>query len=503
MLIKLVIIFLYFAILFGIGLWSSRRVKDIKDYYVGGKKLGFWVVAFSTRATGESAWLLLGLTGLGAAVGLSAFWVVLGELIGVTVAWLLMAKPFKRLSDNYGSITIPDYLVSRFQSKTNHLRILAAVILSVFVVIYVSAQIDATGSAFESFLGWNYYVGALVGFAIVLAYILFGGFVAVAWSDLFQGMLMFLGLFILPIVGFFYLKDGFPLWETLGNIDPALVNIWGAGGFTGLNVATLVGYALIGLGFMGSPQLFVRFMSIRDENEIKKGRWVAIIFTLLTDSAAVMVGILARYFFTEAGANVGAVLGNNGQNSLIMLVEHLLPLFFVGVYVAVVLAAIMSTIDSLLVVASSAIVRDIYQQILNPKLKLENLTSFSRKVTFGMAMFALAIALIVATTTPNRTIFWFVIFGWSGIAASFCPVMILSLFWKGYTERGAMASMIVGFLCIPFFKFIVPNIAGIGIYFEKIAELGPSFACSMLAGYLVSKWKPDPQLAAHFEEMDA
>jgi len=211
MLIKLVIIFLYFAILFGIGLWSSRRVKDIKDYYVGGKKLGFWVVAFSTRATGESAWLLLGLTGLGAAVGLSAFWVVLGELIGVTVAWLLMAKPFKRLSDNYGSITIPDYLVSRFQSKTNHLRILAAVILSVFVVIYVSAQIDATGSAFESFLRWNYYVGALVGFAIVLAYILFGGFVAVAWSDLFQGMLMFLGLFILPIVGFFYLKDGFPL----------------------------------------------------------------------------------------------------------------------------------------------------------------------------------------------------------------------------------------------------------------------------------------------------
>jgi len=282
-----------------------------------------------------------------------------------------------------------------------------------------------------------------------------------------------------------------------------LVNIWGAGGFTGLNVATLVGYALIGLGFMSSPQLFVRFMSIRDENEIKKGRWVAIIFTLLTDSAAVMVGILARYFFTEAGANVGAVLGNNGQNSLIMLVEHLLPLFFVGVYVAVVLAAIMSTIDSLLVVASSAIVRDIYQQILNPKLKLENLTSFSRKVTFGMAMFALAIALIVATTTPDRTIFWFVIFGWSGIAASFCPVMILSLFWKGYTERGAMASMIVGFLCIPFFKFIVPNIASIGIYFEKIAELGPSFACSMLAGYLVSKWKPDPQLAAHFEEMDA
>ncbi len=499
MLIKLIILCFYFAILFGIGLWSSRKVKDIKDYYVGGKKLGFWVVVFSTRATGESAWLLLGLTGLGAAVGVSAFWVVLGEVLGVAVAWLLMAKRFKRLSDRYGAITIPDYLVSRFQSKTHHLRILAAMVLSVFVVIFVSAQIDATGSAFESFMGWNYYTGALVGFGIVLAYILFGGFVAVAWSDLFQGMLMFSGLIILPIVGFFYLKDGFPLWQTLGNIDPGLVNVWGPGGLTGVNVATLFGYALIGLGFMGSPQLFVRFMSIKDESEIKKGRWLAIILTLVTDAAAVMIGILARYFFTEAGADVDAVLGNNGQNSLILLVEHLLPLLFVGVYVAVVLAAIMSTVDSLLVVASSAIVRDIYQQILNPHLKLDDLNSFSRKVTFAMAIFALGIALIVAFTTPERTIFWFVIFGWSGIAASFCPAMILSLFWKNYTERGAMASMIVGFLSIPIFKFVVPAMDGIGIYFDKIAELGPSFVCSMLAGYIVSKWRPNPDLADDFE----
>ncbi len=487
MVLKLIILVLYFFMLFLIGVWSSRKVKDIKDYYVGGKKMGFWVVAFSTRATGESAWLLLGLTGLGAAVGVSAFWVVLGELIGVSVAWFLMAKRFKRLSDSYGSITIPDYLVSHFKPKTHTLRLLAAVILSVFVVIYVSAQIDATGSAFESFLGWNYYVGALVGFGIVLAYILFGGFVAVAWSDLFQGLLMFLGLVLLPIIGFFYLKDGFPLWATLESIDPGLVNIWGEGGLTGVNIATLIGYALIGLGFMGSPQLFVRFMSIKDEAEINKGRWVAIFFTLLTDAAAVMIGILARYFFTEAGDSVDVILGNNGQNSLIMLVEHTLPLFFTGIYIAVVLAAIMSTVDSLLVVASSAIVRDIYQQILNPNIKLDELTGFSRKVTFAMAIFALMIALTVAVTTPERTIFWFVIFGWSGIAASFCPMMILTLFWKDYTERGAIASMLVGFISIPFFKFVAPKIAGVGVYFESIAELGPAFLCSLVAGYVVSK----------------
>jgi len=186
MVTKYVILILYFLVLFLIGLYSSKKIKDIKDYYVGGKKLGFWVVAMSTRATGESAWLLLGLTGLGAMVGVSGLWVMAGEVFGVSVAWLLMAKPFKRLSDQYESITIPDYLVSHFKAQSNLLRIIASTALSVFIVIYVSAQIDATGSAFEAFLNWNYYTGALVGFAIVVLYIFFGGFVAVAWSDLFH-----------------------------------------------------------------------------------------------------------------------------------------------------------------------------------------------------------------------------------------------------------------------------------------------------------------------------
>ena len=500
MLIKLVILFLYFAILFFIGYWSSRKVKDIKDYYVGGKKLGFWVAAFSTRATGESAWLLLGLTGLGAMVGVSAFWVVFGEVLGVFVAWFVMAKRFKKLTDHYDSITVPDYLVSRFQSKTNLLRSIAAVILSVFVIIYVSAQIDATGSAFEAFMGWNYYVGAAVGFAIVTAYILFGGFVAVVWSDVFQGMLMFFGLALLPIVGFFFLKDDNSLWASLEQIDPAFLDPWGAGGMNALNVATLLGYALIGLGFMGSPQLFVRFMSIRDETEINKGRWVAIVFTLLTDAAAVMIGIFARYFFTEAGVNVEEVLGNNGQNSLILLVDHLLPIFYTGIYIAVVLAAIMSTIDSLLVMASSAILRDVYQQIYHPNIDVKKLTALSSKVTFLMAITAFTIAMIVANVSPNRTIFWFVIFGWSGIAASFCPTIILSLFWKGFTEKGAIAAMIAGFLCIPFFKFVMPSIDGIGIYFDKVAELGPSFVVGLLVGYVVSKMYPDREVEEAFEE---
>ena len=481
------ILVIYFLTLFVIGYFASKRIKTIKDYYVGGKKLGYWVVAFSTRATGESAWLLLGLTGMGAMAGVSAFWVVVGEVIGVAGAWLIMAKPFKRLTDQYDSITIPDYLVSRFNSKTNRLRAISATVLSLFVVVYVSAQIDATGSAFEGFLGWNYYVGALVGFSIVLGYIFFGGFIAVAWSDLFQGMLMMLGLVLLPLVAYMVIDPVPGLIGGLKAIDPGLVNPWGIGGLKTENLFTIFGFAMIGLGFLGSPQLFVRFMSIKNEEEINKGRWVAIIFTVLTDSAAVMVGIIGRLIFSEQGQDIELLLGNSGQNVLSMLVSEVMPAFIMGLYVAVVLAAIMSTIDSLLVVASSAITRDFYQKIFRPSAREDALTGMSKRVTLLMAVLALLISLVVAAGAPDRTIFCFVISGWSGIAATFCPVIILSLFWKNYNEQGAIASMVTGFISIPIFKFGVTKIPEIGIYFDKMDVMLPSFLLALLVGFVTTK----------------
>ena len=483
-----IILVLYFGVLFAIGYFASKKIKTLSDYYVGGKKLGYWVVAFSTRATGESAWLLLGLTGLGAMAGVSAFWVVIGETIGVAVAWFLMAKPFKEFTDQHHSITIPDYLVSRFKSKTHRLRKISATVLTLFVIIYVSAQIDATGSAFEAFLGWDYYTGAIVGFLIVLGYIYSGGFIAVAWSDLFQGLLMLFGLVLLPTVAWYLIAEP-GLFEGIGEINPGLMNIWGDGGLTTINVFTLLGFLVIGLGFMGSPQLFVRFMAIKDEAEINKGRWVAIVFTIITDSAAVLIGILGRYYFDQEGSAIESVLGNGGQNVLAMLVSDVMPTIVIGLFVAVVLSAIMSTIDSLLVVASSAITRDFYQQILNPNADEKKLTRLSKKVTFIMAITALALSLVISVLSPERTIFWFVMFGWSGIAATFCPVIILSLFWKNYTEKGAIASMITGFLCIPIFKFGMTRLPEIGILFEKLDVMLPSFLLAMLMGIGVSLWE--------------
>lgn len=487
MLTKYIILALYFSILFLIGYFASKRINNTEDYYVGGKKLGFWAVAFSARATGESAWLLLGLTGLGAMVGVSAFWVVLGEIIGVSISWFLMAEKFKQLTDKYGSITIPDYLVSRFNAKTHTLRIIAATALSVFVIIYVSAQIDATGSAFESFLGWNYFAGAIVGFIIVLTYISSGGFVAVVWSDVFQGIIMLIGLLLLPIVAFYTIPSDISISQELTKLDPGLMNIWGKGGLSLANIFMLLGYVLIGLGFLGSPQLFTRFMSIKSVDEIKKGRWVAVTFTLLTDSCAVLIGIYGRYLLTSVGDDPQAILGNGAQNILPFLVERVMPLTLIGIYMAAVLSAIMSTIDSLLVVASSAISRDFYQQIYKPDKTEEELAKISKFITIGLAILALGVAMLVAVFSPTRTIFWFVMFGWSGIAATFCPTIILSLTWSKFTEKGAIVSMITGFLCVPFFKFGMGSLEGIGIYFQNLGELGPSFLLAILAGVIVSK----------------
>ena len=487
MITKYIVLAVYFIILMGIGIFASKRITDIRDYYVGGKKLGYWIAALSARATGESGWLLIGVTGMGAMMGVSAYWIVVGEVLGVYLSWQFLAKKFKIATDNYDSITVPDYLVSRFGSTSNTLRIISATALSLFVVIYVSAQIDITGKAFESFLNVNYYTGILMGFGIVLMYISTGGFLAVAWSDFFQGILMFIGLVILPIVTIFYIPDLSAFCKGLSAIDPGLTDIWGSGGFNLLNLVSVIGLISIGIGFLGSPQVYVRFMSIKDENEIKKGKWVAVWYTLITDTAAVTIGLLGRYLLTSVGQDPVLAIGHAGEDVLASLLDMVMPNVIIGVYIAAVLSAIMSTVDSLLVVASSAVTRDFYQQIFHPEIKNDALTSLSKKVTVVIAILALSIALLVSVLSPDRTVFWFVIFGWSGIAATFVPVIILSLLWDGFTEKGAIASMIVGFLSVSIFKFIIPKLPTVGIYFDKLDVMFPSVLLAMIAGYCISK----------------
>lgn len=297
---------------------------------------------------------------------------------------------------------------------------------------------------------------------------------------------MLIGLVLLPIAAYYSIEPGISVTHELEVLDKDFFNVWGEGGYSTLNLFTILGYTAIGLGFMGSPQLFIRFMSIKDKSEIKKGRWVAVVFTIITDCSAVLVGIYGRYLLTSFGETPESVLGNGAQNVLPLLVDKVIPLSLVGIYIAAVLSAIMSTIDSLLIVASSAISRDFYQQIFKPNKTEKQMTQISRVITLSLALLALCLALVIAVSSPDRTIFWFAIFGWSGIAATFCPTIILSLVWSKFNEKGAIASMITGFISVPLFKFGATAIDGVGIYFDKLGELGPAFILAIVMGVTVS-----------------
>lgn len=486
---KILAIALYAGVLLLIGYLASKRMRDIRDYFASGKRLGFFNVAFSARATGESAWLLLGLTGMGYAVGVQAFWVVLGEMIGVGGAWILMSRRFKRLTDRYDSITVPDYLESRLRDPGHGLRLIAAGALLIFVPIYAGAQVFATGTAFNAFLDWNHFAGAAAGFAVVMLYITSGGFTAVVWSDVFQGSLMVIGLVALPIVALLHVGGLADVTGAVEQIDPHLLALHGpgdagpsSGGWNAAAIVTILGFAAIGIGFWGSPQVFVRYISMKNEAQILPGTLTALTWTLLADSGAVLVGLFGRAIFTMPE------IGNNADKILPTTALELLPAFFAGIFIAMVLSAIMSTIDSLLVVASSAGVRDYWQKVRHPEMDDARLVTLSKKVTLALSLIAFGIGMGILMYDKDEGVFWIIIFGWSGIAATFCPVMILSLFWSKLTALGAKCAMVAGFLAVPFFKFVLPNVlsAELRDYLAALDVLLPSFLVGFVVAIAVS-----------------
>jgi sodium/proline symporter len=262
------------------------------------------------------------------------------------------------------------------------------------------------------------------------------------------------------------------------------------------NILAIVALASIGLGFLGSPQIFVRILALKSEGEVRKGAVVAILYTTLTDCGAVLIGMIGRHVLMGPQESLVAVLGANGQDVLPLIVGVLIPVVFIGFVIAAVLSAAMSTVDSLLLVAASSVVRDVYQKILHPSLPDESLVRLSRLTTVGLAMGAFALAMAIAIFIPERTIFWFIVFGWSGIAATFCPTMILSLFWARFTRRGALAAMISGFLAVPIFKFAMPLLPGAaGEAFANLEEMFPAFVVGFAVGIPVSLFDRKGQLA--------
>ena len=328
----LAVLIAYLLVLLAIGIWGSRESQSIEGYYVAGKKLPAWVIAFSSNATGESAWLLLGLTGMGYMVGVQALWVVLGEVLGVAMGWVFVALPFKRLTDRYQSITVADFLEEHLHDSSHALRILSAAIILTMVTAYTAAQLTASGKAFSSFLGINYTTGVIIGTAIILFYTTVGGFKAVAYSDVVQGILMFAGLILLPTVAIVESGGWTSMLNKLVTIDPQLVEPMGRQGLSVDGVVAAISFLGIGLAFLGAPQLLVRFISARDEKEIVTASLLAVVCIVVFDLGAVLTGMAGRTLFPDLA---------DPETIMPILSDQLFPPLITGIFFVIVLAAMM------------------------------------------------------------------------------------------------------------------------------------------------------------------
>lgn len=432
MLITMIVFFSYLSILAGLAIWSSQESQSLKGYFLAGKKLPFWVVAFSTNATGESGWLLLGLTGMGYAIGAQAFWVVVGEVTGIALSWTLISRRLKKLSDETDAITVPDILEARFNDHRHILRWISVVVILTMVTAYVTAQMAASGKAFVGFIDVDYSTAVIWGGIVIIAYTIIGGYKAVSYTDVVQGALMLVGLIVVPLVAI----DAAGGWTAVSNNlaaqDPALLSMSGVtdSGISGWIL--LFSFLAIGLPFLGVPQLMTRFMAAKDDNELRKARTMSIIIILIFDIGAVTAGMAGRALFPDLA---------DAETVFPILARELFPPIITGVLMVVVLSAIMSTVDSLLLLASSAVVRDTMDKIFESAKSDASLAKIGKFVTLVIG--AVGIAFAVGEV---KFLFWFILFAWSGLGAAFGPVIICMLYYKKTTLQGAAAGMVVGFV---------------------------------------------------------
>ena len=459
------VLIVYLGILAALAIWSRRETHTLSGFYLAGKKLPFWVVAFSTNATGESGWLLLGLSGMGYLVGVQAYWVVVGEILGIAASWWLVSRRLKALGDETDSITVPDILTAKFQDKWHLIRLVAVLIIVVMVTTYVTAQMVATGKAFSSFLGMDYATGVVVGSVFIIGYTFVGGYKAVSYTDVVQGVLMLLGLIAVPAAAIIASGGLGSVEESLMQQDPNLLNMFAiADGPVWIGIASLVA---VGLPFLGVPQLLIRFMSARDDGEILKARIMSVCVMLIFTAGAVTAGVAGRALFPglEDHETIFPVLSSN-----------LFPPVIAGMLLVVVLSAIMSTVDSLLLLASSAFVRDTYQKIMGSTESDERLSNYGKVFTVAVGV----VAVVLGVQEP-RVIYHFVLASWSGLGSAFGPVIIGILYYKRITWLGVLCGMSGGFITsvvwLMFFKDT----------FHGLYEAIPGFIAGMVLTFGVSR----------------
>ena len=390
-------------------------------------------------------------------------------MIGIGLSWGLISRRLKRFGDETDSITVPDVLSAKFADRLHVIRAIAVVIIVVMVTTYVSAQMVATGKAFSGFVNVDYRLGVIVGAIIIISYTFVGGYKAVSYTDVVQGVLMLAGLIVVPIVAVQAAGGWGGVVSSLDKLDPEFMNMFAKLDGSVAGLIAVVSLAAIGLPFLGVPQLLIRYMSARDDDELRKARLVSIVVLFIFLMGAVTAGIAGRALFPELA---------DREQVFPTLASELFPPLLTGVLFIIVLSAIMSTVDSLLLLASSAIVRDTMQKIVGSEKSDKTLAAYGKAVTIVIGIIAVLVALFMA---ENKLIFWFVLFSWSGLGAAFGPVVLALLLDKRTTGAGVAAGMLGGFLTsviwVQFFKD-----AAYGLY-----EAIPGFIVGALATVIVSR----------------
>ncbi len=434
------------------GVMTYKMNKTHEDYLIAGRKLNPWVVAFSERASGESAWLLLGLPGLAMTVGLIGIWTALGCVMGIILSWFYIAKELRIQTEQYNSITLPNFFLEKTGGKSRAIPVLSMIIIVFFFTFYLAAQFNGAGKVLKVTFGIEPFVGALIGAVIIIFYTMMGGFFAVAWTDLIQGIIMIATLIILPIAGMIELAEhGMSLSLALKNANTAYIPIFGSnfqiidwihvtnnnfvsitGGKTGWAlISIIIGGLSWGLGYFGQPHLLTRFMAIRSASEIKISRRIAIAWAIPAFAGAFAIGFVGLSLYGRIFADPEFLMP--------FIATKLLPSWIAGIFISGAVAAMMSTADSQLLVITSTVVEDFYHKALNKDVSQKKLLSLSRIVTVLIGIFGFILAV-----TSKKLIFSLVSYAWAGLGASFGPALILMLKWKKTTSQGVLAGMITG-----------------------------------------------------------
>ncbi len=471
---ELIVFCLYFVFMIGIGLYFFFRSKDSgeKDYFLGGRQMGAWVSALSAGASDMSAWVLMGLPASIYLYGMGQTWIAIGLGLGYATSWIFEAPRLRRFSIAANdSITIPQYLTNRFLSKSRALQMICAVIFIVAYTVYAASSIKACGTLFNTVMDIDATVAMYGAAAIIIVYTFLGGFNAVCWTDFFQGMLMLAALLIAPIFALFLVKDGSMTAHPLPEGFFSFATNW-------KEIVSGLGW---GLGYFGMPHIIIRFMSLRSERELRKSSVIGISWTTIILIMSAVSAVAGRLFLGEI---------DDSSTVFITMVRRIFPPLVSGLLLSAILAAAMSTADSQLLASASAFASDVYKPVFRKNASDREMLWAGRVVVIIISV----VALLIASNPGSGTIMSLVENAWGLFGAAFGPTILLSLFWKRFNFKGAVAGIVVGAVVDVLWLIFLKS--GSGIY-----EIIPGFFASLLAAVIVTLATPAPsaQVEALFD----